>query len=38
MPDERLFELAEKNQLQDPVILVAEAKRMLQDPKAAGDR
>lgn len=34
MPDERLFELAEKNQLQDPVILVAEAKRMLHDPKA----
>ena len=34
MPDERLFHLAEQNQLQDPAVLEAETKRMLQDPKA----
>lgn len=34
MPDERLFELASRDKLQDREILIAEARRMLQDPKA----
>ncbi len=34
MPDERLFELAEQDRLRDPRVLVAEATRMLRDPKA----
>ncbi|MBL6723577.1 MAG: DUF1592 domain-containing protein [Rubripirellula sp.] len=34
MPDDRLFDLASRGELQDPATLVSEAKRMLQDPKA----
>lgn len=34
MPDDRLFELAAENKLQQPEVLVAEVKRMLADPKA----
>lgn len=35
MPDDTLFELARKGKLRDPAQLVAQAKRMLADPKAA---
>jgi hypothetical protein len=34
MPDDRLFDLASRGELQDPATLVSEAKRMLKDPKA----
>jgi hypothetical protein len=34
MPDEELLNLAAKGQLQNPPILAAQLKRMLQDPKA----
>jgi hypothetical protein len=34
MPDEELFELAGAEKLQDPNVLQAQVKRMLQDPKA----
>lgn len=34
MPDETLFALAAKGKLQDPAVLAAQVKRMLQDPKA----
>ena len=34
MPDDRLFELAAKNQLHQPEVLVAQVERMLADPKA----
>lgn len=34
MPDRELFELARQGQLQDPKVLRAQVKRMLQDPKA----
>lgn len=35
MPDDALFALAAKGKLRDPAVLVAQAKRMLADPKAA---
>ncbi|TWU50619.1 hypothetical protein Poly51_39110 [Rubripirellula tenax] len=34
MPDDELFELAENGRLVDPDVLVAQAMRMLKDPKA----
>jgi len=34
MPDDRLFDLASRGELQDPATLVSEAKRMLKDTKA----
>ncbi|HZT41972.1 MAG TPA: DUF1592 domain-containing protein [Chthonomonadaceae bacterium] len=34
MPDEELFTLAAKGKLHDPKVLAAQARRMLQDPKA----
>lgn len=34
MPDQRLFDLAEAKQLQDPEILNSEVERMLKDPKS----
>jgi hypothetical protein len=34
MPDEALFRLASEGRLKDPAVLSAQAKRMLQDPKA----
>ncbi len=34
MPDDRLFALAEEGRLTDPAVLVAEARRMLQDLRA----
>ena len=34
MPDEELFELAEKGELRKPGVLEAQVKRMLKDPKA----
>ncbi|MDB6055146.1 MAG: Protein of unknown function (DUF1587)/Protein of unknown function (DUF1592)/Protein of unknown [Verrucomicrobiales bacterium] len=34
MPDQRLFELAQKNKLHDPATLDKEVLRMLQDPKS----
>ncbi len=36
MPDDRLFQLADKGQLKSPVVLEAEVQRMLKDPKARG--
>lgn len=33
-PDERLLELAARNQLSDPAIMAAEVSRMLRDPRA----
>ena len=35
MPDNELFGLADKGKLKDPQVLVAQAKRMLKDPKSA---
>ncbi len=34
MPDEELFNLAAKGRLQDPLVLTAQAKRMLKDPRS----
>src|SRR5207249_1078972 len=34
MPDEELFNLAEKGELRKPAVLEAQVKRMLRDPKA----
>ncbi|WP_439631522.1 DUF1592 domain-containing protein [Gemmata sp.] len=34
MPDEALFQLAEKGELRKPAVLEAQVKRMLKDPKA----
>ncbi|MBA4187933.1 MAG: hypothetical protein C0467_07930 [Planctomycetaceae bacterium] len=34
MPDETLFQLAEKGELRKPAVLEAQVKRMLKDPKA----
>ena len=35
IPDARLLDLAERGQLQDPVVLEAEAQRLLADPRAS---
>ena len=36
MPDETLFDLAAKGQLHEPAVLLAQAKRMIADPKCRG--
>lgn len=36
MPDETLFELAAREQLHQPSVLLAQVKRMIADPKSAG--
>jgi hypothetical protein len=36
MPDDALFLLADQGQLQDPAVIAAQVRRMIQDPRAQG--